>query len=84
MAPAAQDTLGGALVAAGHLPRRVGSELLVVAQEAFTRGLRIAVIVAAIIAAAMAVLVLALLKRVRPSSAVGAQLASADRSIAGS
>ena len=83
-AEAAQDTLGGALVAAGHLPRRVGSELLVVAREAFTQGLRVAVIVAAIIAAAMAVLVVALLKRVRPSPAVGAELASADRPIAGS
>ena len=83
-AEAAQDTLGGALVAAGHLPRRVGRELLVVAREAFTQGLRVAVIVAAIIAAAMAVLVVALLKRVRPSPAVGAELASADRPIAGS
>jgi DHA2 family multidrug resistance protein-like MFS transporter len=83
-AEAAQDTLGGALVAAGHLPRRVGSELLVVAREAFTRGLRVAVIVAAIIAAAMALLVVALLKRVRPSPAVGAELGSADRPIAGS
>ena len=83
-AEAAQGTLGGALVAAGHLPHRVGSELLAVAREAFTRGLRVVVIVAAIIAAAMAVLVLALLKRVRPSPAVGAELGSEDRSIAGS
>jgi DHA2 family multidrug resistance protein-like MFS transporter len=67
-AAAAQDTLGGAVAAAGQLPDRLGAALLEAAQEAFTQGLHLAAAVSAAAALAFAVLVVLMLRGVRPSS----------------
>jgi hypothetical protein len=67
-AAAARDTLGGAVDAAGQLPKRLGAELLEVAREAFTQDLHLAAAVSAAAALAFAVLVVVLLRGARPSS----------------
>jgi MFS transporter, DHA2 family, multidrug resistance protein len=63
-AEAARDTLGGALVAAGQLPDRLGGPLLEAARQAFTHGLQLAFAVSAAIAVGVAVLVAVLLRGV--------------------
>jgi MFS transporter, DHA2 family, multidrug resistance protein len=67
-AEAARDTLGGAVAAAQHLPPQVGEPLAEAARTAFTQGLRVAAAIASVIAAGMAALVVALLRRVRVST----------------
>jgi DHA2 family multidrug resistance protein-like MFS transporter len=67
-AAVARDTLGGAVAAAGQLPDRLGAGLLEAAREAFTQGLHLAAAVSAAAALAFAVLVVAMLRGVRPSS----------------
>lgn len=68
-APAeARDTLGGALVAAEHLPDD-GTELVAVAREAFTSGLQTAATVSAGFALVTAALVMTLLRHIPPISA---------------
>jgi DHA2 family multidrug resistance protein-like MFS transporter len=64
----ARDTLGGAVAVAGQLPDRLGSTLLEVAREAFIQGLQLAAAVSAAAALAFAILVVVLLRGVRPSS----------------
>ncbi|PYP44462.1 MAG: MFS transporter [Gemmatimonadetes bacterium] len=67
-AAAAQDTLAGALAAARHLPQQLGAELLDRAREAFTRGLQVTAITSALMVIAMAILVVVVLRHVRPAS----------------
>ncbi|GAA3655984.1 MFS transporter [Nonomuraea antimicrobica] len=54
------DSLAGALAAAGHLPADQGAELLHTARAAFTTGLHVTGVVAAVILAGTAVLALAM------------------------
>jgi DHA2 family multidrug resistance protein-like MFS transporter len=63
-ADAARDSLGGAVAASDSLP----AQLLDAASEAFTQGLQVAALTAAIAAAALAVVALLLLPRVRPTA----------------
>jgi MFS transporter, DHA2 family, multidrug resistance protein len=73
-ADAARDTLGSALAVAQELPDRLGQGLAEAAQAAFTNGLQIAAGVSAVIAVGIAVLVVAQLRHIRPSSAVETQI----------
>ena len=66
-AAVAQDTLGGAAAVAGELPDPLGAALLEAAREAFTHGLHLAATVSAAAALAFAVLVVVLLRGVRPT-----------------
>jgi DHA2 family multidrug resistance protein-like MFS transporter len=67
-ADAARDTLGGAVAAAEPLPEPIGGELVEAAREAFTQGMHAAALTGALIAAALALLLVALLRHVRPGS----------------
>jgi DHA2 family multidrug resistance protein-like MFS transporter len=62
-AEAARDTLGGALTVAQELPDRLGAGLLDAAREAFTQGLRLTAVIGALVAVAVAIVVVALLRR---------------------
>ncbi len=72
-AEAARDTLGGALSVAGQLPDPLGAELLSAAREAFTQSLQLTGFISAVIALALAVMVLVLLRRVRAGSELAHQ-----------
>ncbi|MFI7135971.1 MFS transporter [Nonomuraea sp. NPDC050153] len=63
------DSLAGAVAAARHLPADQGAELLHAAREAFTAGVHVTGVVAAVIFAGLAVLVLALRPATRPEYA---------------
>jgi DHA2 family multidrug resistance protein-like MFS transporter len=65
---AARDTLGGAVTAAGHLPGRIGAELLEAARAAFTHGLNSAALGAAIVMVLAAVLSAAFFRGVQVDS----------------
>lgn len=65
---AARDTLGGAVSVAAQLPTQLGTSLIRVAQDAFTQGLRITAVVSAVIALAVAVPAVVLLRGVQPQS----------------
>jgi DHA2 family multidrug resistance protein-like MFS transporter len=65
---AAHDTLGGAVAAAGRLPRPLGTELLEAARAAFIHGLNCAALGAAITTILAAVLSAAFFRRVGPES----------------
>jgi DHA2 family multidrug resistance protein-like MFS transporter len=67
-AEAVRDTLGGALEVAGQLPAQLGPALIDAAREAFTTGLHLSAAISAVGSIGLAVLVLTLLRRVRPSS----------------
>src|SRR5262249_60032760 len=54
-AAAAQDTLGGAVVAARQLPSEAGAALLGTARDAFTTGLQLTAAISAVLAAGIAV-----------------------------
>ncbi len=62
VAAAAEDTLGGAVAAAGALDPATADALLAAAREAFVTGMQIASVVAGIAAVAVAVLALAALR----------------------
>ena len=66
-AVAARDTLGGALAAAGQLPGP-GAALLDMARKAFTQGLQVTAITSAVVVLGMAILVMVLLRHLRPAS----------------
>lgn len=66
VASAVRDTLAGATAAAQALPRHLASELLTPAREAYTSGLRVVAVVAAIVLAAVALLIVAALREVAP------------------
>ncbi|MFJ7912158.1 MFS transporter [Kitasatospora sp. NPDC096204] len=61
-ARAAQDTLGGAVTVAGHLPGRVGADLLETARSAFTDGLHVAAVVGLVFALGAAALAYRLMR----------------------
>jgi DHA2 family multidrug resistance protein-like MFS transporter len=63
-ADAARDNLGGAVAASDSLP----AQLLDAANEAFTQGFQVAALTSAIAAAALAVVALIVLPRVRPAA----------------
>jgi DHA2 family multidrug resistance protein-like MFS transporter len=67
-AEAVKDTLGGALEVAEQLPAQIGPDLIEAARTAFTQGLQVTALISAIGSIGLAVLVAALLRRVRPSS----------------
>lgn len=60
---AARGTLGGAVAVAERLPHQLGFALLGTAREAFTQSLRLAAVVCAVIAIAMAIITAVLLAR---------------------
>ncbi|MFE4514927.1 MFS transporter [Kitasatospora sp. NPDC056783] len=61
-ARAAQDTLGGAVTVAAHLPERLGTELLETARTAFTDGLHVAAVVGLVFALGAAALAYLLMR----------------------
>lgn len=61
-ARAAQDTLGGAVTVAGHLPGRIGTDLLETARAAFTDGLHVAAVVGLVFALGAALLAYRLMR----------------------
>ena len=63
-ATVARDTLGGAVGVAAQLPAEVGTALMTAAREAFTQGMRLTVILSALVAAVIAVLSTVLLRAV--------------------
>ena len=67
-AAAAQDTLGGAVGVAGHLPGGAGAALLAAARAAFTTGLQVTAAISAAAAIGIAVLATVLLRSVRGAS----------------
>jgi DHA2 family multidrug resistance protein-like MFS transporter len=67
-AQAARDTLAGATVAAQHLPNQLATALLTPAREAFTSELHVIATISAILLMGMALLVVIMLRHVRPSS----------------
>ena len=62
---AARDTLGAAGAEAERLPADLGAQLLDAAREAFVRGMRASTIVAMVVAVAVAVVALTMLRDVR-------------------
>ncbi|MBC9711552.1 MFS transporter [Streptomyces sp. TRM66268-LWL] len=81
-APAeAQETLGGALAVAQHLPEQAGSALLTSAREAFTSGMHAAAIAAMVLLVGAAAAASVALRRVRvpePAAASDCALPAAD------
>lgn len=63
---AAQETLGGALVAAGQLSDQLGAALLGAAHEAFVQGLKLNALIGVIGFVGLAFLVATMLRNVRP------------------
>ncbi|MFF2042385.1 MFS transporter [Kitasatospora sp. NPDC058170] len=76
-ARAAQDTLGGAVTVAAHLPDRIGAELLETARAAFTDGLHVAAVVGLVFALGAATLAYHLMKHL-PAQAPAAAAEAAD------
>jgi MFS transporter, DHA2 family, multidrug resistance protein len=66
-AVATRDTLGGAVEVAARQPGGVESQLLEVAREAFTQGLRLSAWIGAAAAVAMAIIAAGLLRDVTQS-----------------
>lgn len=64
----AQESLVGALSVAGKIPGPSGSSLLLAAREAFTAGLHVATLIAALIFALLAVFAFISLRHIRPGS----------------
>jgi MFS transporter, DHA2 family, multidrug resistance protein len=60
----ARDTLGGAVGVAAQLPGEIGAALLVAAREAFTQGMRLTVMLSAVVAAVIAVVSTVMLRSV--------------------
>jgi DHA2 family multidrug resistance protein-like MFS transporter len=69
VAQAAQETLGGALAAADHLPGQQGAALLDAARAAFTTGLHLTAGISAAIALGLALLAVMMLGRLNPAPA---------------
>lgn len=76
-AEATRENLGGAVSAASRLPDRPGAGLLDAARESFTQGLHLTAITSAALVLAMSVLILVLLRDVRPNSQI-AEAGEAD------
>ena len=77
---AARDTLGAAGAEAERLPADLGAQLLDAAREAFVRGMRASTIVAMVVAVAVAVVALTMLRDVRSGAETEA---AADDLVAG-
>jgi MFS transporter, DHA2 family, multidrug resistance protein len=73
---AARDTLGGAVAAADQLPGR-GAALLEMARRAFTEGLQVTAITSAVVVIGIAILVMVLLRDVRPAPEIAGQPSAA-------
>ncbi|HEX2171376.1 MAG TPA: MFS transporter [Dehalococcoidia bacterium] len=67
----ARDTLGGAVAIAGQLPDQVGTQLVEVARQAFTRGMQMTAAISAAGSVALAVFAALTLRRVRAASHAG-------------
>ena len=63
-AAVARDTLGGAMAAAAQLPAELGAALVDAAQQAFVRGMQLAVTLSAAVAVGVAVMATVLLRAV--------------------
>jgi len=61
---AAEDTLGGALAAATHLPSRLGAELIDVARDAFAQAFQVSAVICVIAVLAAALLSITALRRI--------------------
>ncbi len=61
-AQAAQDTLGGVVALAGQLPGDTGSALLATGRAAFTQGLRLTAVIAAVVMTGLALMAVAVLR----------------------
>ena len=61
-AEAATDTLGAALEVASGLPGRVGGDLAAAARAAFTSGMRVTAVIAAVISVGVAALIFAIMR----------------------
>jgi MFS transporter, DHA2 family, multidrug resistance protein len=66
---AARATLGGAVAVSERLPEPAGAELLAVARGAFTRSFEVTAVTCAVVALAIAVLAVLLLRRVPAAGA---------------
>jgi DHA2 family multidrug resistance protein-like MFS transporter len=62
------DSLAGAVAASGHLPAAQAAELLHAAREAFTAGVHVIGVIAAVIFAGLAVLILTMRPATRPTT----------------
>jgi MFS transporter, DHA2 family, multidrug resistance protein len=67
-AEVATDTLGGAVSVAGQLPQEVADRLLETARAAFTSGLRVTAVIAAVVAACVALVAATMLRGIRGRS----------------
>jgi len=67
-ATVARDTLGGAVGVAGQLPSQIGSAVLDVARDAFVQGMQVAATISAIIAIAVAIIAVVVLRDIRTGS----------------
>jgi DHA2 family multidrug resistance protein-like MFS transporter len=65
-AQAARGTIGGAVAVAALLPEPIGAELLATARAAFARAFAVTALLGAVISIGVAILAVALLRRVRP------------------
>jgi DHA2 family multidrug resistance protein-like MFS transporter len=65
-ARAAQDTLGGAVAAAGHLPAHAGAALAAVARQSFDSGLHVVFAICAILSLVAAMTAVTLLRHLSP------------------
>jgi MFS transporter, DHA2 family, multidrug resistance protein len=77
-ATAAQDTLGGAVAVAGHLPSELSTPLLLTANEAFVQGVHVSAAISAIGALALAVFTWVFIGRARRASDPEGVLASRE------
>jgi DHA2 family multidrug resistance protein-like MFS transporter len=83
-AEAARDTLGGAIALAGQLPVTLGSALVEVARDAFTKGVHLAAAISAVGTIGLAIFVALALQHVRGASdMVGQSEASPDEPVPG-
>jgi DHA2 family multidrug resistance protein-like MFS transporter len=78
-AAAARDTLGGAVAAGERLPEPLATELVDAGREAFIQGFQVAALTSAAIAAATAVFVVIVLRRVRTGESEEAVEVGSDR-----
>ena len=60
----ARDTLGGAVAVAGQLPAEVGSAVIDVARDAFVQGMQVVSTISAVLAIAVAILAVVMLRNV--------------------
>jgi DHA2 family multidrug resistance protein-like MFS transporter len=78
----ARDTLGGAVGVAGQLPGQLGTAVLDVAREAFVQGMQVAAGISAVMAIAVAVLAVVVLRNMTPGAGTDAtDDAGSDRSV---